>query len=156
MPKLPSAAVIVGAGGTARAAVYALLSVDVKTIIVNRTQSRARELAEQYGCAWAPLDRSATSVIRDHSQLIVQTTSAGMRPNEGIDPLEFYEFDGSETVLDVIYAPLVTRFLARAMRAGCRTMNGWQMLLEQAYLQFEKFTGVGYPVDEVSISEPEG
>ena len=65
-----------------------------------------------------------------------------------------FKSDGSETVLDVIYAPLVTRFLERANRAGCRTMNGWQMLLEQAYLQFEQFTGISYPVDEVTISEP--
>ena len=133
---------------------YALRSVGANVVIVNRTSEKARELAGQYQCAWAPLDVSSTSLIRDHSELIVQTTSAGMRPNDGIDPLEFYEFDGSETVLDVIYAPLVTRFLDRANRAGCQTMNGWQMLLEQAYLQFELFTGISYPTNEVKISEP--
>ena len=153
-PNLPNAAVIVGAGGTARAAVYALQSIGAKVVIVNRTPGRARELAERYRCLWAPMDESSTSLIHDHSELIVQTTSAGMHPNEEIDPLEFYDFDGSETVLDVIYAPPVTRFLNRAIGAGCRTTNGWQMLLEQAYLQFELFTGDSYPVDKVHIPDP--
>ena len=102
-------------------------------------------MASEFACSWAPLSSRSNDAIARHSDLIVQTTSAGMHPNENIDPLDFYQFAGHEIVYDVIYAPPETKFLARAKQAGCRILNGERMLLEQAYLQFKLFTGRDYP-----------
>ena len=150
----PGRAVVIGAGGTSRAIIFALRNSGVEVLIVNRTVEKARTLAEEYSCEWAPLSIEAESRLRAYSELIVQTTSAGMPPQAEIDPLEFYEFSGSEAVYDVVYTPSKTKFLERAEAAGCRVMNGWQMLLEQAYLQFFSFTGKEYP-RSVRIGEPE-
>jgi len=151
--KLPTKAAVIGAGGTARAVVYALVDAGVEVLVANRTPERAQALAERYGCIASPLTRDAAELIRTHADLLVQTTSAGMEPFDHLDPLEFYEFDGHETVIDVIYAPKRTRMLTRAEAAGCTVDNGWQMLLEQAYLQFEMFSGRRYPRDAVSLDQ---
>ena len=136
---------VVGAGGTARSAVFALRELGARVLVVNRTPSRAEDLATEFGCSWARLGAAAQDQIAQHSDLIVQTTSAGMHPMADLDPLEFHEFSGKEIVYDVIYAPPETKMLKRARLAGCPTLNGRQMLLEQAYLQFELFTGKAYP-----------
>ena len=139
------AVTVVGSGGTSRAAVYALRRLGAAVCILNRTPARAEALAGEFGCSWAPLGPESADILRDHSDLIVQTTSAGMHPNEHLDPLEFYDFAGSEIVYDVIYSPPETRLLARAKMADCVTLNGESMLLEQAYRQFFLFTGIEYP-----------
>lgn len=138
-------ATVVGAGGTARAVTYALTTLGARVCVLNRTVQKAEALAGEFGCSWAPLEESSMPVLRRHSDLIVQTTSAGMHPQEGSDPLWFYKFRGDEVVYDVIYVPKETVFLRRAREAGCRTRNGEHMLLEQAYLQFKLFTGLDYP-----------
>ena len=77
--------------------------------------------------------------------LVVQTTSVGMVPNEGEDASHGFKFTGSEIAFDLVYKPRETVFLSRAKQAGCRTVGGAQMLLEQGKLQFESFTGYHYP-----------
>lgn len=136
---------VIGAGGTSRAIVYALSQRGADVCIFNRTKEKARDLSAEFSCEWAPLIPSAKDLIGKYSDVIIQTTSAGMHPNTNLDPIEFYNFSGSEMVYDVIYAPPETPMLARARAAGCSTRNGEQMLLEQAYLQFELFTGEAYP-----------
>jgi shikimate 5-dehydrogenase len=61
------------------------------------------------------------------------------------DPIDWYDFKGTELVFDTIYSPLETDMLARARKAGCRTMNGLSMLKWQAIAQFELFTGQQFP-----------
>ncbi len=138
-------ATVIGAGGTSRAVTYALKLLGVNTCILNRTAGKAESLAAEFGCAWGPLDAGSLPLIRSHSDLIIQTTSAGMHPQDKLDPLAFYEFSGNEIVYDVIYSPPETILLRRAKEAGCRTQNGQRMLLEQAYLQFKLFSGTDYP-----------
>lgn len=140
-------ATIVGAGGTARAAAYALTESGASVLIVNRTLERARRLAEQFGCEFAALNVESTDVIRAFSDLIVQTTSCGMYPKVECDPLPFYKFSGDEVAYDVIYTPPETRFLERARKTGSTTINGKEMLLEQAFIQFKYFTGYDYPTN---------
>jgi 3-dehydroquinate dehydratase / shikimate dehydrogenase len=140
-------ATVVGAGGAARAAIYALKSLGAAVCIVNRTGEKAKAMAGEFDCAWAPLAVESIPVIRRHGDLIVQTTSVGMHPAAGADPLSFYDFDGNEIVYDVVYTPPETRLLKRAKEAGCRTLNGERMLQEQAYLQFKLFSGFDYPED---------
>jgi len=150
-------ALVVGAGGAARAVVAALLDAGCSVAIVNRTLERARRLAREFGCRADELssegiarlttaDGTSVATAPAPFELIIQTTSAGMHPNEGEDPLPFYEFRGSEIVYDLVYAPRETRLLARATKAGCPTIGGFEMLLEQAYLQFRLFTGIEFPL----------
>jgi 3-dehydroquinate dehydratase / shikimate dehydrogenase len=136
---------IIGAGGTARAAAYALMSYGARVCILNRTPEKAGALAKEFGCSFGGLERDSLELIAAHRDIIVQTSSAGMSPLEDIDPFEFYDFIGTEIAYDVIYVPALTRFLRRAADAGCVVLNGEAMLHEQAYRQFELFTGRQYP-----------
>ncbi|MBI9099849.1 MAG: shikimate dehydrogenase [Spirochaetaceae bacterium] len=135
---------VIGAGGAARAAVFALQEKGAEVAVFNRTLSRGVELAEELKCRAFALDQSSEKELREYSSVIVQTTNAGMAPLEDINPLKFYPFDGSEVVYDIIYKPEKTLLMKKAREAGCRTLGGYRMLEEQAYLQFRLFTGVEY------------
>ncbi len=112
------AVTVIGAGGTSRAVVYALRRHGASVCIVNRTPERAESLADEFGCSWAPLTPASGDIIHQHSDVIVQTTSAGMHPSENLDPLLFYDFTGREIVYEVIYTPPETRLLERARLAA--------------------------------------
>lgn len=131
---------VIGAGGTARAAVFALMDKGADVAVFNRTFEKAVLLAGDLGCKAYPLGKDALSALKEYSSVIVQTTSAGMSPQEDLNPLEFYDFDGSEIVYDIIYKPAVTKLMAAAEEAGCQTLGGFRMLEEQAVLQFELFS----------------
>ena len=77
-------------------------------------------------------------------ELIVQTTSVGLPDNPG-DPLSSYQFSGEEVVYDIVYGERLTPILTRARRAGCIVIDGRKMLAEQAYEQFQLFTGQEFP-----------
>jgi 3-dehydroquinate dehydratase/shikimate dehydrogenase len=137
---------IIGAGGAAKAAAFAVASLKGKACIFNRTVARAKKIALQYHFKWASLGAESNAALEAHSDLIIQTTSVGMKGVEGpdSDPLYFYLFTGKEAVYDIIYTPEVTPLLARAKKAGCKTSNGRSMLNYQAFEQFHIFTGETY------------
>ena len=135
---------IIGAGGAARAIALAVRRLKGRACIFNRTEEKAKLLAQEHGFKWAPLDRGSVQLLSRYSDLIIQTTSAGMLPNMDEDPIFFYNFSGHEAVCDIIYAPPKTKMLRRAEAAGCKTCNGLAMLQYQAYDQFELFTGEAY------------
>ena len=60
------------------------------------------------------------------------------------DPWFYYKFTGKEIVFDIIYVPETTPIMSRALEAGCRICNGYDMLCYQGYEQFELFTGKKY------------
>ena len=132
---------IVGAGGVARAAASEIHRLGGKALILNRSVYKARNLAEQYGFRWGGLDSQGIETMSKYSDVIVQTSSAGMEGHDEIDPLELYNFTGKETVMDLIYMPEMTRFLKRAAAAGCRTINGFDMVIRQACMQYTHFMG---------------
>lgn len=138
---------VIGSGGAARAVVWALRTAGVRVLVLGRTLARATELAKALGAQAAPLSPAALPAIREHSDAIVQTTSAGMGDQIDVDPLDFYPWTGRELAYDVIYSPRMTRFLRRAQEAGCPVLTGWDMFLEQARQQFRLFTGRDYPDD---------
>jgi len=135
---------IIGAGGAAKAVAHAVWELGGKACVFNRTTDKARELAQKYNFKWATLDAGNRITLESWADLIVQTTSVGMFPNLEDDPIEFYAFNGTEYVYDVIYNPEKTRMLKRAEKAGCKICNGYTMLQYQAYIQYEMFTGVEY------------
>jgi 3-dehydroquinate dehydratase/shikimate dehydrogenase len=147
-------ATVLGAGGAARAVVYALASRGLRVLVLNRTESKARALARRFGCAWGGLYARGAERMREFSELIVQSTTVGMTAAEGgspaprsgpADPLPGYHFRGTELVYDLVYSPALTPLLARAQAAGCRTIGGISMLEAQGRAQFRLFTGRDYP-----------
>jgi 3-dehydroquinate dehydratase/shikimate dehydrogenase len=137
-------AAVIGAGGAARAVVYALRREGVEVLILNRTVARAKELAAVFGGSYGSLEEQER--IADFSDLIVQTTSVGMnRECTEYDPIPGYSFRGGEIVYDIIYIPRLTPLLKRAAQSGCRVINGWEMLTAQAGIQFRLFTGQDLP-----------
>lgn len=139
-------AAVIGAGGAARSVVWALRNYHCKVTILNRTEERAKRLAMETGSDWGSL---ADIDKIEKSDLIVQTTSAGMEPYEDIDPIERYQFTGNEIVYDLVYKPKETKMMKRAKAKGCRLVYGMEMLMAQGVLQFESFTGFSYPDDIV-------
>jgi 3-dehydroquinate dehydratase/shikimate dehydrogenase len=136
-------AVVLGAGGAARAVVYALRRCGLRVLILNRTPARARALARRFGCRWAGLEPRALERLGTAPALIVQSTSVGL-DGEG-DPLPDYRFRGEELVYDLVYGLEPSPLLRRARAAGCRTLDGREMLRAQAAAQFLLFTGRELP-----------
>ncbi|MDR2602885.1 MAG: type I 3-dehydroquinate dehydratase [Spirochaetaceae bacterium] len=138
--------VLIGAGGAANAAAFELSRLGAGVLIVNRTLETAQKLADAYVFKSASLkERDVSLKIAQYSDLIINTTSVGMEPRIENDPLEMYQFNGSEKVMDVIYKPAQTRFLRRAAKAGCLTLNGRDMLERQAHLQYLRYFNEPYP-----------
>ncbi|MDR0760573.1 MAG: type I 3-dehydroquinate dehydratase [Treponema sp.] len=136
---------IIGAGGAARAVAAEVFRLKGKALILNRTPVRARRLALPYRFKWAGTDSEGVELMEKFSDIIIQTTSAGMEPFIDADPLEDYKFTGREKVMDIVYKPERTRFLLRAMKAGCPVLNGYDMLLRQAMYQYRFFIGTDFP-----------
>ena len=138
-------ALVIGAGGAAKAIVWALKMRNVKVMIVNRTKSKADELARLYGVGSDSLDN--ISLYEGKVDLVVQATNMGLHPYEDVNPAENFHFSGKEIAYDIVYKPKYTKFLIAAEKAGCTLKFGWDMLMEQGKLQFESFTGYHYPKD---------
>ena len=138
-------ALVIGAGGAAKAIVWALKMRNVKVMIVNRTKSKADELARLYGVGSDSLDN--ISLYEGKVDLVVQATNMGLHPYEDVNPAENFHFSGKEIAYDIVYKPKYTKFLLAAEKAGCSLKFGWDMLMEQGKLQFESFTGYHYPKD---------
>ncbi len=132
-------ALVIGAGGAARAIVSALTGVGIDVYIANRTPERALALARHFGLGETRV-RSLDGPFDDlHPDIVVQTTSVGMEPNPDRDPLPNYRFAGTEVVYDIIYTPEETLFLHRAGCAGCRVITGRKMFDSQAEAQFVQY-----------------
>jgi len=126
-------ATVLGAGGAARAVVYALRALDVTVTVVNRTRSRAERLVDELGGRVGGLD--------DPYDLLVNATSLGMQPDVGSTPAEAEWLRPGATVFDTVYRPLETRLLREARGAGCRTQDGLDMLVHQAVEQIRLWSG---------------
>lgn len=138
-------ALVIGAGGAAKAIVWALKMRNVRVMIVNRTKSKADELARLYGVGSDSLDN--ISRYEGKVDLVVQATNMGLHPYEDVNPASSFHFSGKEIAYDIVYKPKYTKFLLSAEKAGCALKFGWDMLMEQGKLQFESFTGYHYPKD---------
>jgi 3-dehydroquinate dehydratase/shikimate dehydrogenase len=138
-------ATVIGAGGAARSVVSALIGSGARVLVLNRTREKAQRLAEAFAAKWGGIDQGGMETAAGFSDLVVQTTSAGMTPDEDGDPAPGLDFSGREIVYELVYSPQQTAFLRRARGAGCRVVYGRQMLLAQAMRQFLLFTGEEYP-----------
>ena len=142
-------ALILGAGGSARAVAFALAARGTHCRISNRTAQRARALADGIN-GWFPGRASVAGWGAEAGafDLIVNTTSLGMQPREGEMPtLPPGAFGGKPFVYDLIYAPAKTRLLQSAEKAGCEMANGVGMLVQQGALSLALWTGL--PVGDI-------
>ena len=144
-------ALMFGAGGAARAVGYALLKGGVSFLyIVNRNFQRAREVGELLGkrgnVLVFPLKESTVETLLKEVDLIVNTTSVGMKPE---DPhlFDYSKIPERITVVDIIYNPPETPLLKAAKERGCKTVNGLGMLVHQGAVAFEIWTGKKAPVE---------
>jgi shikimate dehydrogenase len=152
-----SKAVVLGAGGSARAVVHALASSGARVSIANRTAGRARELADQFarfGTAGpietVPWTEDALRAALSGAALLVNTTSVGMHPDDdGMPPVPADALFPGLFVFDLIYNPGRTRLLSLALDRGCRVQNGVEMLVWQGALAFRRWTGVDAPPVDV-------
>lgn len=134
-------AVVLGAGGAARAVVWALLQRGFDpVIIVNRSGERARNLADRFGKRINCVDWPNVGEYLRQAQLLVNATSLGM---SGQPPLmlDISGLRDDAIVTDLVYAPLETGLLLNARARGLRTVDGLGMLLHQAVPGFEKWFG---------------
>jgi shikimate dehydrogenase len=134
-------AIVLGAGGAARAVVYALVTREVQRIyVINRSPERSEGLKKQFGARILPAGWDETTGLMGGAGLLVNTTPLGMT---GQPPLEInLRCPASLVVADLVYDPLVTGLLATARERGLRTADGLGMLLHQAVRGFELWFGV--------------
>jgi len=130
-------ALLIGAGGVAPSIVYALKTLGIEQIfITNRTEEKIVNLQEKFGplltkIAWEDLSKQQLNV-----DIVINATSLGLNNDHMID-LNFSSIDKKTIFYDVIYNPSETRFLQKAKKHGCHTINGMKMFLYQAQLAFK-------------------
>lgn len=139
-------AVVLGAGGAAAAAVYALQQMGMNVTILNRTVERAAILAHRFDCGFGPLEMFG-DICPD---VVINATPVGMG-SDGRTLLTREQMDGSMTVFDLVYTPPETPLLREARIAGCTCIPGEEMFIHQACEQFRAFTGI--EVDPETVRE---
>jgi shikimate dehydrogenase len=138
-----------GAGGAARAVLFALKSEQVKEILIfNRSEKRRKKLKEEFSkfiinIRSFPLQEGEKRII--DVDLIVNATSVGMLPDVNKSIIKKFP-SKSFYAYDLIYNPLKTKFLSLAEKAGGKIITGEKMLLYQGELSFKIFTGVNPPL----------
>ncbi|WP_261663913.1 shikimate dehydrogenase [Deinococcus sp. Marseille-Q6407] len=139
-------AVVLGAGGAARAALWVLREWGVPTLILNRTPERAQALADEWRQpGWTPQAVAAGAVNWSRTGLILNASSAGLsRPDETpleLSPEQWQQLPAGALVYDMVYRPEFTRLRRDAGAQGVRSEGGLGMLAHQAALAFERWTG---------------
>ena len=134
-------AAVLGAGGGARAVVFALIQRNVGRIyVINRTLERAEAIKKKFGARVHVAGWEETTGLLGGAGLLVNTTTMGM---VGQPPLEInLRCPASLVVADLVYAPLETGLLRLARERGLRTADGLGMLLHQAVRGFERWFGI--------------
>ena len=135
-------ALVLGAGGAARAVVFGLLERGVKRVhLANRTLERARALSGQFGARVLPVAWDAIGGLLPRAGLLVNTTSLGMHGQPALE-LDVGLLPSHAVVADLVYVPLDTPLLNAARDRGLKTADGLGMLLHQAVRGFQLWFGI--------------
>ncbi|MEZ0395502.1 MAG: shikimate dehydrogenase [Anaerolineales bacterium] len=156
-------ALVIGAGGGARAVVYCLLQAGWEVTVAALSVYKARALAEALGEATGAAsvgviltEANAIRAIAPGLTLIVNASPVGMLPHSQAMPWpEEVPFPPDAVVYDLVYLPRETRLVRSARQAGLRAMSGLGMLVEQAALSFECWTGMNVPRSIMSAAAEE-
>ena len=135
-------AVVLGAGGTARALVHGLLERGARVRVLNRTLDKAHALCDELGADTAG---GLSELAQSPYDVLVNTTRVGL--DEDVSPVDAAALSGDAVVLDAVYEPERTRLLRDAEARGARTLSGKWMLVYQAAEQLEAWTDQKAPID---------
>ena len=136
------AAIVLGAGGGARAVVFGLIERGVARIeVVNRSMARAQALCRRLGPQVRAAPWETLGALLPRGGLLVNTTSLGMQGHAALE-LDVTKLPDHAVVADIVYVPLRTRLLEAAQARGLRTADGLGMLLHQAVRGFSLWFGV--------------
>jgi shikimate dehydrogenase len=173
MPLRGRRVALIGAGGAARAVAHALCAEGVRLHVINRTQVRARELAQDVAATFSPMGRRGASGatgpasgalpmatagglddLKDLSAFdaIVNCSSAGMRDYGEASPVPETSLRPELVVMDIVYEPIETELIRLARRRGAKVVHGGRMLLHQACAQFQLYTGRPPPEDAMNAA----
>jgi shikimate dehydrogenase len=134
--------VVLGAGGAARAILYALVEGGAsKVLILNRTGDRARALAKSFGARVATVPWEDRNKALSGCGLLINATSLGMTGKPALD-IDLAALPADAIVADIVYSPLETPLLAAARAKGNPTVDGLGMLLHQAVPGFARWFGI--------------
>jgi shikimate dehydrogenase/3-dehydroquinate dehydratase type I len=136
MPIKGKTFVIIGAGGTARAAAYGIMKEGGFPVIANRTLEKGKILSGKLKCPFYPL----TEIGKIKADCLINTTPVGMYPKDK-SPVKALALGGYKYVMDVIYNPLKTKLLADAEKQGCHVFSGLDMFVHQGAQQIKLWTG---------------
>jgi shikimate dehydrogenase len=143
------AAVILGAGGAARAAAAVFVDAGApEVILVNRTLGRAEATAQALGPTVTALAGEAAGGVLSRANVLINATPAGLGGSPG-PTVDLAALPSTAVVMDMIYRPLHTGFLEAAKARGCRTVDGLAMLIGQAGPSFEALFGRPPPAIDV-------
>jgi 3-dehydroquinate dehydratase/shikimate dehydrogenase len=137
---------ILGAGGAARAAAHALHRAGAHITVTARTQDRAAKLAADVGCKVVDWNGRHSVLPCD---MIINCTPVGMHPDTNETPIHASFLKPGLTVFDTVYTPENTLLVREAKARGCHVVTGVDMFVRQAARQFELFTGLTPPVDQM-------
>ncbi len=135
-------ALVLGAGGAARAVVWALVREGAQVEVWNRTELRSRNLCEELG------GEPTSAPSQDGYELIVNTTSVGMRGEDPFAelPLAPDSFGAEQTVVDLVYGVQPSALLGAAEEAGATVVDGIDVLVRQGALSLRIWTGLEAPL----------
>jgi 3-dehydroquinate dehydratase / shikimate dehydrogenase len=146
LPLAGETCAVIGAGGAARAVIYGLLDRGARVQVFARNPEKASELADSFGVNVLPIE----SLGSNDARIIINTTPIGMRGHsEGSSPVPESALADRTIAYDLIYNPLETRFLIDALAAGCQAISGIEMLVAQAAIQFQLWTGERPSIDSM-------
>jgi len=135
-------AVVLGAGGTARAVLFGLLERGASVRVLNRSPERAEALVRELGGEGAG---SLEDLAGTPCDVLVNTTSVGLRSD--VSPVPSAALASGALVMDAVYDPPETALLREARQRGCETLGGKWMLVEQAAEQIRLWTGREPPLE---------
>lgn len=144
--------VVAGAGGAARAIAFQLAADSAEIIVINRTEGRAIELAQDISAAALPgkvegRGLSGLKTLLQDADVLINTTTLGMHPNADTAIATAEELHSGLTVFDIVYNPLETRLLKEAKTSGAKPVSGVSMLVYQGAEAFRLWTGIEPPVE---------
>ena len=129
--------IVLGAGGTAKAILFALKQTGVnKIILLNRTLQKAEKLKEDIVFPYTL--RNLTKMIKNDS-IIINTTPIGMQSSQS--PIDLGLIHKNQTLIDVIYTPFETAFLKLGKKIGAKTLNGLDMFIYQGLASLDIWYG---------------
>lgn len=143
--------VVIGAGGAARAVIYAALKEEAEVAIYNRTAEKAHKLADYFGKLFKVMVGSGSleDMLKDSGEILINTTSSWIiNKNAKLEELMPEDYVGKfKIMMDIVYKPLVTPLIEAARKRGLGTVTGDKMFLYQAAEQFKLWTGKKAPLE---------